>query len=131
MRNPTSGELSERELPKTILVVDDDHAIRRGLRRVLMREGYQVIDAQNGHEAVRVFQEHPCHLALLDMNMPLLNGWGTIAKLRLLQSGLPAIFVTARPDQQNIAHEAGIDLMEKPINLALLLSRIGSLLGTR
>jgi DNA-binding response OmpR family regulator len=110
--------------------VDDDDAIRRGLRRVLVRQGYQVIDACDGREAIQVFQEHPCDLALLDMNMPLRNGWGTIADLRALGSQLPAIIITARPDQRNIAREAGVELMEKPIDLPLLLKRIGALLSS-
>jgi DNA-binding response OmpR family regulator len=113
----------------SILVVDDDDAIRRGLRRVLVTNGYQVVDARDGREAIDIFQKHPCDLALLDMNMPLLNGWGTIAGLRALRSQLPAIIITARPDQRSIAREAGVELMEKPVDLPLLLKRIGALLS--
>jgi DNA-binding response OmpR family regulator len=114
---------------RTILVVDDDDAIRRGLRRVLVKKGYQVVDARDGREAIQVFQERPCDLVLLDMNMPLRNGWGTIAQLRALESQLPAIIITARPDQRNIAREAGVELMEKPVDVPLLLDRISALLN--
>lgn len=113
---------------KSILVADDDDAIRRGLRRVLVKEGYQVVDARDGRDAIQVFQEHPCDLALLDMNMPLLNGWGTIALLRSLNGRFPAIIITARPDQRNVAREAGVELMEKPVELRDLLQRISALL---
>jgi DNA-binding response OmpR family regulator len=121
-----------KDLPhKRILVVDDDDGIRRGLRRWLMRKGYEVVDARDGREAIRLFKEQPCDLALLDMNMPLLNGWGAIAGLRALESQLPAIIITARPDQRNIAREAGVELMEKPVNVPLLLKRISALLHQR
>jgi len=125
MSNPTPASAS----CKVILVVDDDDAVRRGLRRALVTEGYQVVDARDGREAIDVFQKHPCDLALLDMNMPLLNGWGTIAGLRFLNGRLPAIIITARSDQRNVAREAGVELMEKPVSLPLLLKRIGTLLG--
>lgn len=114
---------------KTILIVDDDAAVRKGLRGVLVSEGYDVIAASHGREAVHLFRVHPCDLALLDMNMPLRNGWGTIADLRALRSGLPAIIITARADQRNVAREAGVELMEKPLDLPLLLQRIGALLS--
>ena len=121
---------SENDPPhKTILIVDDDDAVRRGLRCVLVTEGYHVIPASNGREAVRAFREQPCDLALLDMNMPLLNGWGTIAELRALDGRLPVIIITARPDQRNIAAAAEVELMEKPLDLPLLLKRISTLLS--
>ncbi len=129
MHKPTPAGLSNDDPRKTILVVDDDDAVRKGLRGVLVSEGYLVVVARHGHEAVRVFRRQPCDLALLDMNMPLRNGWGTIADLRALKSQLPAIIITARPDQRNIAREAGLELMEKPLDLPLLLQRIGALLS--
>jgi DNA-binding response OmpR family regulator len=129
MHEPTPAGFSDSLPRKTILVVDDDAAVRKGLHGVLVSEGYQVIVARHGREAVQVFREHPCDLALLDMNMPLRNGWGTIADLRALKSQLPAIIITARPDQRNVAREAGVELMEKPLDLPLLLYRIGVLLS--
>jgi DNA-binding response OmpR family regulator len=129
MHNPTPAGSPDSLLRKTILVVDDDEAVRNGLRGVLVSEGYKVVAARHGREAVQVFRVHPCDLALLDMNMPLRNGWGTIADLRALKSQLPAIIITARPDQRNVAREAGVELMEKPLDLPLLLQRIGALLS--
>ena len=120
MDKPTPTGLSNSLSRKTILVVDDDAAVRKGLRGVLVSEGYDVIAASHGREAVQFFRVRQCDLALLDMNMPLRNGWGTIADLRALRSGLPAIIITARPDQRNVAREAGVELMEKPLDLPLL-----------
>ena len=129
MQNPTPAGFPDSLPRKTILVVDDDEAVRKGLRGVLVSEGYKVVAARHGREAVQLFRVHPCDLALLDMNMPLRNGWGTIADLRALKSQLPAIIITARPDQRNVAREAGVELMEKPLDLPLLLQRIGALLS--
>ena len=125
---PGSSEAPDSLPHKTILVVDDDDAVRRGLRGVLLSEGYEVVTAINGIQALATFRRHPCELALIDMNMPLLPGWGAIAELRKLNGRLPIIIITARPDQRNIAAEAGVELMEKPLDLPLLLQRIGALL---
>ena len=123
---PPSPELSHR---KRILVVDDDDAVRLGLDDVLVAEGYEVITASNGIQALAVLRRQPCDLALLDMNMPLLNGWGTIGELRRLNRWLPIVIITARPDQGTLARESGVELMEKPLDLSLLLRRIGALLN--
>jgi two-component system, OmpR family, response regulator len=127
--NPTPADSSDILPRKTILVVDDDEAVRKGLRGVLVSEGYKVVAARNGHEALQVFRVRPCDLALLDMNMPVRNGWGTIADLRALSPQLPTIIITARSDQRNVAREAGVELMEKPLDLPLLLHWISVLLN--
>jgi DNA-binding response OmpR family regulator len=112
-----------------ILIVDDDDEVRRGLRCVLMMEGYKVSTAANGREGVETFRKNLCDLALIDMNMPLQNGWSTIAALRSLRRGVPVIFITARPDQRTLARECNVDLMEKPLDLPRLLERIAALLA--
>lgn len=119
----------ETERRKTILIVDDDDAVRSGLEGVLRAEGYAVETAVNGIQALALLRRCPCDLALLDMNMPLLNGWGTIAELRRLNRGLPVVIITARPDQQTLAREADVELMEKPLDLPVLLRRIETLLN--
>ena len=129
MNDSASADSEGREPRKKILVVDDDEAVRTGLRCVLVSEGYEVVVARHGREAVKLFRENPCDLALIDMNMPLLPGWGTIADLRALNGRLPVIIITARPDQRNIACAAGVELMEKPLDLPLLLTRICALLA--
>jgi DNA-binding response OmpR family regulator len=111
-----------------ILVVDDDEAVRIGLRGVLLSEGYEVSTACNGREAVELFQGVKIALILVDINMPVLNGWGMIGVLRALSPGTPIIMITARPDQRTIARTAGVELMEKPLDIPHLLARIGILL---
>ena len=68
----------------------------------------------------------------LDTNMPLQNGWGTLARdLRESAPTLPVVFITARPDQRTLARETGVELMEKPLYLPLLLQRIKELANPR
>lgn len=115
-------------MQRRILVVDDDEAVRTGLRGVLLSEGYDVSTACNGREAVERFQGIPIALTLVDINMPVLNGWGTIGQLRTLSPRVPIIMITARPDQKTIARTAGVELMEKPLDIPYLLARISKLL---
>ncbi len=123
---PSSAESARR---KKVLVVDDDDGVRLGLDDVLVREGYEVVSACNGIQALAVLRREPCDLALLDIKMPLLNGWGTIGELRRLNRELPMIIITAHPDQAKLAGEAGVELMEKPLNPQILLQRIDALLN--
>ncbi len=130
MKNPPAPADQANAPCKRILVVDDDDAVRAGLNGLLFTQGYEVANASNGIQALAAIRREQCDLALLDMNMPLLNGWGTIGELRRLDRWLPVIVITARPDQQTLAREAGVELMEKPLDLPLLLGRIRDLLST-
>lgn len=76
MSTPALPATTEPSRRKRILVVDDDDAVRIGLDDVLVTEGYEVATATNGIQALAILRRQPCDLALLDMNMPLLNGWG-------------------------------------------------------
>jgi DNA-binding response OmpR family regulator len=111
-----------------ILIVDDDEAVRTGLSGVLLSEGYEVSTASNGREAVERFQGLDISLILVDINMPVLNGWGAIGQLRSLKPKVPIILITARPDQRRVARAAGVELMEKPLEIPHLLARISKLL---
>lgn len=129
MSTPALPATTEPSRRKRILVVDDDDAVRIGLDDVLVTEGYEVATATNGIQALAILRRQPCDLALLDMNMPLLNGWGTIGELRRLNRWLPMIIITALPDQRTLARESGVELMEKPLDFPFLLRRIGALLN--
>ncbi len=125
MREITPTEPRRRN---RILVVDDDDSVRAGLHDVLVNEGYEVVTAANGTLGVAAIRRQPCDFVLLDMNMPSLNGWGTIGELRSITNRLPMIIITARSDQGTIAKAAGVELMEKPLDLPVLLRRIRELL---
>jgi DNA-binding response OmpR family regulator len=94
----------------TILVVDDDAQIRRVLQATLSSNGYDVIEAKDGSEAIAsVLREHP-NLILLDVNMPAMSGFEACRKIRLSFDG-PIIMVTVRGEEQDkvIALDSGAD----------------------
>ena len=82
---------------RTILVVDDDQWVRVLARDVLASEGYRVLEAADGQDAIRVAAEHPgpIHLLLTDVVMPGMNGCELAAGLVPLLSGLKVLFMSA------------------------------------
>jgi CheY-like chemotaxis protein len=112
-----------------ILLADDDEGVLAALKDVLRSEGYEVITAKNGREAIEHFHEGRIDIALLDLNMPIKGGWETLEKLTTIHPLLPIIVITARPEQYSLAVAAGVGaLMEKPLDLPLLLQAIKDLL---
>jgi CheY-like chemotaxis protein len=113
-----------------ILLVDDDPAVRQMLGLLLTGEGYTVLLAVNGSEAIRVVRLAEVDLVLLDLNMPGMDGWATFEQLVSENPLLPIVVITARPNQHFTALSAGIGaLLEKPIDLPKLFLTIRDLLG--
>lgn len=110
----------------TILVVDDEPQIRRVLQAALSSNGYDVIEARNGKEAITaVLREHP-DLILLDVNMPGMSGFEACSKIRTSFGG-PIIMVTVRDAEQDkvVAFDSGADdYVVKPFGISELLARI-------
>ena len=110
----------------TILVVDDDAQIRRVLQATLSSNGYDVIEAKNGKEALTaVLRERP-DLILLDVNMPGMSGFEACREIRLSFDG-PIIMVTVRNAEQDkvVALDCGADdYVVKPFGMSELLARI-------
>jgi two-component system KDP operon response regulator KdpE len=110
----------------TILVVDDESQIRRVLRATLSSNGYNVIEAKDGQEAIEmVIREHP-DLILLDVSMPDMSGLEVCSKIRLSYEG-PIIMVTVRNSERDkiVALDAGADdYVVKPFATGELLARI-------
>ncbi len=115
-----------------VLVADDDESVRESLRKVLHGEGYQVAVVANGVDAVEKFRlgQGQIDLLLVDLNMPLKNGWATLDRLREINPSLPILIVTGQPNQYEMAEAAGVKaLVEKPINVPALLQLIHELLA--
>ena len=105
-----------------ILLVDDDAVVRGSLSDVLATEGYQIVPAANGQEAIELAGSRQFDLVLLDLNMPVKNGWDTFEQLTREHPLLPIIIVTARPNQLFTAAGAGVGaLLEKPLDIPTLL----------
>jgi DNA-binding response OmpR family regulator len=119
-----------------ILIADDDEGLRHLLRLVLCREGYEVIEAADGAEALaRAYDSDPT-LVLLDVMMPGVDGFDVCRKLRSDQrtQRLPIMFVTAIDDikQRNETLKLGADdCIKKPIGPRELVSRVRGVMERR
>jgi DNA-binding response OmpR family regulator len=115
---------------KRILLVDDDPVVRDSLNDVLVSEGYTVIQAENGQQALDLLKQSRVDLTLLDLNMPIKGGWDTFEQLTREHPLIPVIIVTARPNQLFTALSAGAGaLLEKPMDMPSLLETMRKLLA--
>ncbi|PYL00401.1 MAG: hypothetical protein DME19_05260 [Verrucomicrobia bacterium] len=113
-----------------LLLVDDDVSVRESLGRALGSEGYEMILAANGREAIDEFLRGYIDLVLLDLNVPVKGGWDVFERMTALNPLLPIIIITARSEQYELAATAGASaLMEKPLSLPLLIGTIIKLLN--
>jgi DNA-binding response OmpR family regulator len=115
-------------MTQKILVVDDEHSIRESLCKVLRAEDYEVVCAENGQEAIEKFGAGKIDLLLLDLGLPVKDGWATLEWLDWVNPLLPIVIITGRSNQREWAEKAGADaLMEKPLNVTRLLKTIREL----
>jgi DNA-binding response OmpR family regulator len=113
-----------------ILVVDDDGNICELLRLYLEKEGYQVILTQDGESAVRAFQEHSPDLVLLDIMLPVLDGWQVCREIRK-SSRTPIIMLTAKGEvfDKVLGLELGADdYVTKPFDAKEVIARVKAVL---
>ena len=118
-----------------ILIVDDEGVTRMMIRRVLEDYGYRVLEAQDGQTATRLCDSESPDLVLMDVRMPVMNGFDACRNIRRsLRSGhTPVLMLTALDDVMavTLAFEAGAtDFVTKPINWALLAQRVRYALRT-
>src|SRR5690348_9243767 len=126
---PAVQPKGEAPAKKQILVVDDDAAIRQLLPRLLAEEGYLVKTAPNGAAAIEVL-DSSVDLVLLDLTMPVKDGWETFELMSCKFPGLPVILITARTNQFFSALVTGVDaLLEKPLDFVKLFDTIRALLA--
>src|SRR2546430_15077386 len=114
----------------TILLVDDEAAVRKLLASPLERDGYSVVQAADGEEALRQFADQPVDLVVLDIMLPRLDGLEVCKRLRAT-STVPIIMLTARDDELDkvIGLELGADdYITKPFSIREFRSRVRALL---
>jgi DNA-binding response OmpR family regulator len=103
---------------KRILIVDDETNVRLNFRMTLETEGYQIVEARSGEEAVQLFAEHLFALAILDMRLPGMDGLELLAKMRESGIRVPAMIVTAYSDVPHAVKAmklGAIDFLQKPL----------------
>ncbi|MEG3587183.1 MAG: response regulator transcription factor [Actinomycetota bacterium] len=113
-----------------ILVVEDDERIRTAVRLALEKEGWEVLEAASGEEALEIFQNQKCDIVLIDIMLPGIDGFEVCRSIRKM-SDLPIVMVTARDDTHDVVAglEAGADdYLTKPFAPKELSARIRALL---
>jgi two-component system, OmpR family, KDP operon response regulator KdpE len=116
---------------RVVLVADDDPQILRLVRMTLEIEGYSVISASTGEEAVAECIEHGPDVAVLDLGMPDFDGLETMHRIREHNPSLPVIILTGRASAQDVTRslDSGADdYVTKPFHPDVLTSRIGAIL---
>ena len=114
-----------------ILVVDDESRMRKLVKDFLTRAGYQVLEAQDGEEAVDTFYSTKgINLLVLDVMMPKMDGWEVVKEIRKV-SKVPIIMLTAKDQEQDelLGFELGVDeYISKPFSPKILVARIEAIL---
>ena len=126
----------ETQPPPTILVVDDNEANRALAQNTLEDEGYRVVLASGGEEALALFAREGADCVLLDVRMPGLDGFAVCERLRALPRGAdtPVVFLTALRDVDTFDHalrSGGDDFLTKPVRPTELVIRVQSVLKLR
>ena len=117
----------------TVLVVDDESRMRKLVKDFLNQKQYKVLEASDGEEALKVFEENKNKISviLLDVMMPKLDGWSVLRQIRQT-SNVPIIMLTARGEEQDelFGFELGVDeYISKPFSLKILVARVEAILN--
>lgn len=125
-----SDENSET-IRERILVVEDEEVMRRAISDCLMRRGYRVMIARDGAEGMEKVQREKPDLIVLDVMMPILDGWSFCAALRKWEIKIPVLFLSAKGTSEDRVRGldlGGDDYLVKPFSRDELLARIRALL---
>lgn len=128
--HPSSGAQDDPEYTvRPILIVEDNDDTRRALAMLLSLEGYSVATAEDGLAGLRALLEQRPSLVLLDLTMPLMDGWEFREEQRSLPdaglAAVPVIVLTALSDAQRHARDLGaVGFIQKPIEFTVLLETV-------
>ncbi|AWI06092.1 response regulator transcription factor [Clostridium drakei] len=115
---------------KTVLIVDDEERMRFLIDAYLKKEGLNVLQAENGRDALKLFKENIVELVVLDIMMPIMDGWTTCKEIRKI-SQVPVIMLTAKAEDEDqiLGFELGTDnYVTKPFSPKLLVAKVKALL---
>jgi two-component system alkaline phosphatase synthesis response regulator PhoP len=115
----------------TILIVEDEREMARGLRDLLEFEHHQILLAPDGATALRLFQQRSPDLVVLDLMLPDMDGMDVCRQIRARNGRVPILMLTARGQEHDIVRgfEAGVDdYVTKPFSVAELLARVRALI---
>ncbi len=115
---------------KTVLVVDDDPDVRSMVSWVLADEGYSVVEAGNGRDALQAVRRAAPDTILLDLQMPVMDGWAFVRECRSDRrcDGVPIVVMSAGQRASEAARLGASDFLAKPFDLDVLLSKVAGVL---
>lgn len=122
------------DLQKKILIVDDEEHLRYSLRKLLKKPGFEIIEASNGLEALKMLEVEEPHLMLMDIEMPGMNGLEAIQKVKERYPSLPVIIITAYGTTERVIaamKHGAFEYLEKPFDIARLQIIISEALEIR
>jgi DNA-binding response OmpR family regulator len=115
---------------KTVLLVEDEQRLREIVSDYFLNEGFTVVEAEDGKQALSQFEAHDIDLVILDIMLPEIDGWSICRRIRK-ESGVPIIMLTARADEEDtlLGFELGADeYVTKPFSPKVLVARAKTLL---
>ncbi len=114
-----------------ILIVDDENRMRKLVHDFLVQNDYEVLEAADGEEALKVFSSNSdLSLVILDVMMPKLDGWQVLEEIRK-DSRIPVIMLTAKSEEEDELHSfksGADDYIQKPFSPKVLIARINNIL---
>jgi CheY-like chemotaxis protein len=113
--------------PKCIFIVDDEEVIREFVQHLLISKGYEVVTCLNGHEALKMMINRPPDLILLDVQMPVLDGYGFIIEKEKIPhlADIPVIVLTVFQETERLFIRHGVRAyLPKPINPEEMLDKV-------
>lgn len=116
---------------RRILVVDDDETIRRLVSLILNRAGYAVVLAADGREALQQIEAARPDLVVLDLMMPVLDGWGVLAHLRRMSDPPPVVILSAAGDRRRALREGATECLSKPFGFGHFVETCARVLNAR
>ncbi len=120
--------------PVSVLIVDDEPAIRRFLRTSLVAQAYRVSEAEDGESALDAMRRNPPDVLVLDLGLPKIDGFEVIRRLRAAGSAVPIVVLSSRDDERGKVEALDLgadDYITKPFGIEELLARIRTALRHR
>lgn len=114
---------------ETVLVVDDEERLRDLIDAYLRKEGFKVLQASNGAEAIKILKRNQVQLVILDVMMPVLDGWSTLNEMRKF-TDIPVIMLTAKAEEDDklMGFEFGTDIyLSKPVSPKVVTANVKAL----
>ena len=118
-------------MPEVVLIVDDEPAVLNLLSKVVRSNGLEAIEAGGGEQALAILENHPCDLILLDVNMPDMDGFTVVEKIRARGDRTPIVIVSGRKEDFDTLYALDIgadEYITKPFNPVTLGAKIKAIL---